>query len=119
LLLPPTAGAQAALAATAFEVALERIGGTAFGIAWLAPAEVPAELRAVHEALAGALEAAGFPRERRMFRPHVTLARDCVRAAQRGAIAPIGWTAERLALVASAPGSGGSRYHDVATWPLA
>jgi 2'-5' RNA ligase len=54
-----------------------------------------------------------------MFRPHVTLARDGVRRAQRGDVAPIGWKVDRLALVASTLAPGGSRYADVATWPLA
>jgi 2'-5' RNA ligase len=112
------AGERAAREVDPFDVALERMGGTAYGIAWLAPDGVSASLRALHGALATALESSGFPRERRMFRPHVTLARDCVRAAQRGAIAPIGWTAERLALVASTLASGGSRYQQVASWPL-
>ena len=112
------AGERAARVAGPFDLALERIGGTSFGIAWLAPAALPAELHTLHETLAAELDAAGFPRERRMFRPHVTLARDCVRAAQRGGIEPIAWRADGLALVASTLGSGGSRYRDVASWPL-
>jgi 2'-5' RNA ligase len=112
------AGEVAVACVDPFDLALERMGGTAFGIAWLAPGDIPEPLRALHAALAEALGSAGFPRERRMFRPHVTLARDCVRAAQRGAIAPIAWTVERLALVASTPTSGGSRYRDIASWPL-
>jgi 2'-5' RNA ligase len=112
------AGKRAAQSAVPFDLALERIGGTSFGIAWLAPAAVPEALHALHEALAAELDAAGFPRERRMFRPHVTLARDCVRAAQRGGIEPIMWQVDALALVASTPASGGSRYRNVATWPL-
>lgn len=112
------AGARAARTGAPFELTLERIGGTAYGIAWLAPDAVPAALRHLHDALAAELEAAGFPRERRMFRPHVTLARDCVRSAQRGAIPPIGWTVGRLALVASTLASGGSRYREFAHWPL-
>jgi 2'-5' RNA ligase len=112
------AGEDAVRGVDPFELTLERMGGTAYGIAWLAPGTVPEPLRTLHERLAVALETAGFPRERRMFRPHVTLARDCVRAAQRGAIAPIVWTPQRLALVASTPAASGSRYRDVAGWPL-
>jgi len=112
------AGEAAVAGVDPFDLVLERMGGTAYGIAWLAPDAVPEPLRTLHERLAAALEMAGFPRERRMFRPHVTLARDCARAAQRGAIAPISWTTRRLALVASTPAAGGSRYRDVASWPL-
>lgn len=112
------AGERSAGTSAEFDLAFERIGGTAFGIAWLAPAVVPDAMRMLHEALAVELEAAGFPRERRMFRPHVTLARDCSRAAQRGGIEPIRWSVDRLVLVASTLESGGSRYRNVATWPL-
>jgi 2'-5' RNA ligase len=68
--------------------------------------------------LAQALADEGFPRERRMFRPHVTLARDCVRSVHRGRIPPIGWRVERLSLVASTPQRGGSEYRDIGEWPL-
>ena len=79
----------------------------------------PAPLHELQEALAEALAASGFARERRMFRPHVTLARDCVRSAQRGTVPPVEWNVERLSLVASTLGPGGSRYADLASWPLA
>ncbi|HEX4884450.1 MAG TPA: RNA 2',3'-cyclic phosphodiesterase [Casimicrobiaceae bacterium] len=112
------AGKLAAGGVDPFDLALERMGGTAYGIAWISPGRVPDALRSLHGALAAALEQAGFQREQRMFRPHVTLARDGVRRAQQGALPPIAWTVDRLALVASTPGPGGSRYADVAGWPL-
>ncbi|GIK88287.1 MAG: RNA 2',3'-cyclic phosphodiesterase [Burkholderiales bacterium] len=112
------AGEAAAASVDAFPLALERVGGTAYGIAWLAPDKVPEALRALHAALAGALERAGFARERRMFRPHVTLARDCVRPAQRGALPPIAWTVDRLTLMASTLAPEGAHYREVAGWPL-
>lgn len=112
------AGAHAARCVEPFVLALERVGGTSFGVAWMTPEGLPVALAMLHEALVAALEQAGFPRERRMFRPHVTLARDCVRAAHRGPLPPIAWTVDRLALVASTLSPGGSRYRDVANWPL-
>jgi 2'-5' RNA ligase len=53
-----------------------------------------------------------------MFRPHLTLARHCARAAHRGAVRPIGWQVARLSLVESTLAPGGSRYREVAGWAL-
>jgi 2'-5' RNA ligase len=112
-------GGEAAATVAPFELALERVGGTGFGIAWLSPDGLPPPLSTLHAALAAGLSREGFVVERRMFRPHLTLARHCVRAAQRGAVAPVRWTVQRLALVESTLASGGSRYRDRANWPLA
>lgn len=111
-------GALCARDARAFTLTLDRIGGTSKGIAWLAPGMIPAELASLHEALVARLGEAGFPVERRRFRPHVTLARRCTAPARRRDVEPIAWTVDRLALVASTPAPGGSRYADTAAWPF-
>ena len=111
-------GGEACAGTPPFELALERLGGTGFGIAWLSPDGLPAPLVKLHSALLAGLVRDGFAPERRMFRPHLTLARHCVRAAHRGAVPPIRWTVERLALVESTLDPAGSRYRDVASWPL-
>ena len=116
--LAEAAGARAADAVDPFALALDQVGGNAYGVAWFTPAAVPSPLHELQDALAEALAASGFDRERRMFRPHVTLARDCVRSAQRGPMPPVEWSVERLSLVASTLGPGGSRYADLASWPL-
>src|SRR5690606_9764509 len=93
------------------------VGGAGPQIAWIAPSSVPAALAALHERLVARLS----PRVRvdaRRFRPHVTLARRCTRPPRRLAVRPIAWTVERLALVASTPDPGGSRYDELAAWPL-
>lgn len=112
------AGATAAGAARPFDLALSRIGGTGYGIAWFTPDGVPDELARLHDRLVTELECAGFARERRMFRPHVTLARDCLRPAHRGRLPSIAWNADRLLLMASLPAPGGSHYREVGAWPL-
>ena len=111
-------GDRVATAATPFPLALDRIGGTSYRVAWLAPAEYCEPLHALQGRLIDALAMDGYPRERRMFRPHITLARDGVRSARRGAIPPITWPVERLTLVASTPRRGGSDYREVAGWML-
>jgi RNA 2',3'-cyclic 3'-phosphodiesterase len=101
-----------------FPLTLDRVGGRAYGVAWLAPPSLPEPLQHLHAALTGSLAATGFSLEQRMFRPHVTLARDCARPAHRGRIAPIGWDVRQLTLVASTPAAGGSEYRNVGEWPL-
>jgi 2'-5' RNA ligase len=102
-----------------FALALDRIGGTSYGIAWLTVEVAPPPLRALHASLRDALRSGGFATEQRMFRPHVTLARGCARAVHRGRIEPIVWQVERLSLEASTPARGGSEYRTLASWPLA
>lgn len=111
-------GRDAAAGVAPFELSLERVGGTGFGIAWLSPDGVPPSLAALHAALAAGIVREGFPIERRMFRPHLTLARHCARAVHRGAVQPVRWTVERLALVESTLAAGGSRYRNLREWPL-
>ena len=111
-------GCDAAAGIVPFGLSLERVGGTGFGIAWLSCDGVPPSLAALHAALATGLAREGFPTERRMFRPHLTLARHCARAAHRGAVQPIGWQVERLSLVESTLAPGGSRYRNLLEWPL-
>ncbi len=112
-------GEQVATTASQFELTLERIGGRGYGVAWLAHPRSPEPLHALHASLSEALDAGGYALERRMFRPHVTLARDCVRSAHRGPIAPIGWRVDRLSLVVSTLAPGGSQYRELAGWRLA
>lgn len=111
-------GQRVALHAVSFPLTLDRVGGRAYGVAWLAPPNLPEPLHALHATLADALGAAGFALQQRMFRPHVTLARDCARPAHRGRITPIGWQILQLSLVASTLAAGGSEYRNVGDWPL-
>ncbi len=111
-------GACVAGAASPFPITLDRIGGGAYGLVWLAPPGPSAPLHSLRASLTEALEATGFVLQQRMFRPHVTLARDCVRPAHRVRIAPIGWEVRRLALIASTLAAGGPAYRNVGDWPL-
>lgn len=114
------AGLHAAAAADPFTLALDRLGGAGRGgIGWLAPSELPPSLSALHVALCVALAQGGYPVERRPFRPHVTLARHCVRPVDRHDTAAVIWQVDTLTLVASTPEPGGSRYETIAAWPLA
>lgn len=102
----------------AFDLALERVGGTASGIAWITPLAVPPALLDLHARLHQGLQAGGFRVEARAFRPHVTLARNCIRRPGRHTTGTVRWRADAVSLVASQPQRGGARYRDLAAWPL-
>ena len=112
------AGHDAALDTPWFSIMFDRIGGGSYRIAWITPPVVSEPLHALHAKLAEALATAGFQLQQQMFRPHITLARDCVRSAHHGRIAPIRWNVERLSLVASTLARGGAEYREVDGWSL-
>ena len=112
------AGARACERAGPFDLSLDTLGGTAHGIAWLAASRIPDALSRLHAALIERLAAAGVSTEVRAYRPHVTLARRCARRAGDAGVEPVTWRVEAMSLVASTPRPGGSRYDDLASWPL-
>jgi RNA 2',3'-cyclic 3'-phosphodiesterase len=81
----------------------------------VAPSTPGAGLLAVQAELRRALGGSGFRVDSRPFRPHVTLARKVV-AAPAAAPGAVVWPVEELALVASEPAAGGSRYTRLARW---
>lgn len=85
-------------------------------ILWLGPSAVPPALLALEERLWAGLAAAGFERERRAFRPHVTIARSS--AAVRGPIDAVHWDADTLTLMESVPEDGGVHYRALQCWSL-
>jgi 2'-5' RNA ligase len=113
------AGADATRCASAFDIALERLGGARDGeLVWLAPVQVPAPLVALHTQLDAALQQQRFATERRQFRPHLTLARRCTRNVPHVPVEPITWHVTHLALIASTTASAGSEYRELAQWRL-
>ena len=115
-----------ASAARPFEVSLGGIGGfkrlRAMRVIWMPVAGDPGPLTELYGALEGELETLGFARERRAFRPHITLGRvrDGAPVPQRRAVAealaaveldaaptlPV----ETVALIRSVLSPGGSEY---------
>lgn len=112
-------GAAVAQAATPLALVLDRTGGFRDGgVVWLGTKETPTELERMVEHLRDALAAAGFPVDDRGFRVHVTLARRARKRVRAATVAAIVWHVERMTLTASDLGSDGSRYRNVAVWPL-
>ncbi len=100
-----------------FDLALDLLGHfKGPRVLWLAPSIVPPALTALERELWKGLEALGFEREPRAFRPHLTLARRARPVEER--LEPIHWRAETLALVESAPVPGGVHYEPLHEWPL-
>ena len=90
----------------------------ASGVAWVAPAEVPAPLTAMCTALHDSLQHDGFSLDTRPFRPHVTLARRCVQPHPRAHCAPIRWDVTRLCLIGSELRPEGPLYTQLCEWTL-
>jgi 2'-5' RNA ligase len=112
------AGAGAVADVSPFVLTLDRVGGAGSQIAWLAPSSVPPALLRLHESVVERLAKLEVDVDRRRYRPHVTLARRCTRAPRRHAVQPVSFPVDRLALIASTPRAGGSRYEALAAWPL-
>lgn len=89
---------------TPFELSLGSARLWPGGIAVLEPDTVPAALTELHRALADALQAGGWPTERRAFRPHVTLARRAGPSRPPLSFRSLIWPVRGFALVASRPG---------------
>jgi 2'-5' RNA ligase len=112
------AGALASRDVGAIDLALDRIGGAHGGeLLWIAASAVPEGLVRLRARLGAALEARGFPVERREFRPHVTLARGCVRRVP-ALVEPVAWRVSRITLMASDTRPEGAQYRELAAWPL-
>jgi len=112
-------GASVAASAAPFVLALDCAGtfrGT--GIAWAGASSLPSSLVELALDLAAGLLAEGFPVEQRAFTPHVTLARRARTPSLARLPAPIAWKVTRFALDASESGRYGTRYRELAAWPL-
>lgn len=102
-----------------FVLELDRLGYWKHNrIVWAGCGVTPAPLEQLAETLAGQLRAAGFPLETRRFAAHATLLRNAAAVAQLPPLAaPIVWPVADFALVASTPGTEGSRYKVLRRWP--
>jgi 2'-5' RNA ligase len=85
----------------ACELLLDRCDVWKNGCAVLEPSQLPAELGAMHQGLALALQAEGVRVEPRPFRPHVTLARRALQSQPPGAVEPVRWPVRGYVLVRS------------------
>ena len=88
------------------------------GIVWIEPAITPPALIDLVNVLEAASGRCGLSISSRLYRAHVTLARDARRLPVPLLPASIVWTAETFCLVKSVPGPGGSSYTIEREWVL-
>jgi 2'-5' RNA ligase len=88
------------------------------GVAWLAPAAIPAGLTALNAACEAAALACGLAVDERPYRPHVTVARKAPPRETTVLPEAIPWQATAFSLMASRRDSSGAVYREVARWPL-
>lgn len=96
----------------AVELRFDRLGYfQTGGTLWAGCAEAPPALLDFRRRLGIGLAGAGFTPEKRSFRPHVTLMRDCARAGLERVPRPaVEWTAREFALMQSVSGPRGVAY---------
>lgn len=112
-----------ALAADGVNIALFRLElddiqvWTKTGITGLCPLNPPVELSSLQSDLQHALASIGLAREKRQYRPHVTLARN-TQASLAGfsRIEPVSWSVDGFSLVESRLTSEGPIYDVLADW---
>lgn len=89
------------------------------GIAWAAPSVTPNPLLDLVRKLQDRLGKAGFPTEKRPYKPHITLLRKArCRPIDWQPPVPLIWKARDFVLVRSDLSSAGASYARVGEWPL-
>lgn len=109
-----------AIAAPAFDIALDRLGWWKHNrILWAGCSDAPAALTELAAVLGAGLRAAGFTLDERPFAVHATLLRNARCAAPEPLLVPpVAWHAADFVLAESVPGPDGSRYAARRRWPL-
>ena len=109
----------AAIVGTPFSLELDHCGWWRTArVAWLAPTRIPAPLLQLASDLRQLAHAAGIRTDERPYRPHMTLARKVNRAPGHVEFPPVRWDIDGFSLLESSPGGAGSRYRQLARWPL-
>ncbi|HZF17351.1 MAG TPA: RNA 2',3'-cyclic phosphodiesterase [Steroidobacteraceae bacterium] len=105
--------------ANAFDVALDRLEyWPKPKVLCLVASVLPEPATALVGELWRALVRLGFKQDVRPYKAHLTLARHVERRPQGGAIDPIAWPVERIALVESTASEDGVTYTPLAFWPF-
>ena len=100
-----------------FELVFDRLGFWRGSRAlWVSPSRVPKALIQLEANLWDRLVEMGFERERRPYRPHVTMARKAKGVDDD--VSPVSWLVSELALVESKPGGRHPVYETLDVWPF-
>lgn len=85
---------------------------------WLGSHNPSEALSMLVEKLKSSLIGVGFKPEKKLFKPHVTIARQCNVKEKTREVPPIVWSVDTFCLVKSTQREGGSHYEIIASWPL-
>lgn len=85
-------------------------------VAWLAPEEVPVEMKTLVSALQRALVPCGYTPETREYQPHITLVRKAKQAPGIKEITPIKMKVRQFCLVESRTSEHGAEYYILKRW---
>ncbi len=88
------------------------------GVAWLGTQEAPAELMALQTSLQDAVQNAGFARDPREFRPHVTVARNITQFVEPWLVEPVTWRVNQFSLMQATPHKNSVQYESIRDWSL-
>ena len=100
-----------------FDLDIDTLGyGQRAQLLWAAPGTVPPALFALEAGLWERLADLGIMRDRRAYRPHVTLVRRARLVSDT--LASVSWPVTEIALVESTLGPPHSTYEILETWPL-
>ncbi len=100
-----------------FEFAIDTLGFRKRArLLWAAPGTMPPALLALEARLWDRLDELGLERDRRAYRPHVTLVRKADVVSET--IPPVRWPVTEIVLVESRLGPPQSTYEILETWPL-
>ena len=103
----------------AFRLSLDRIGTWRRSrVLWLSTRQETESIQQLADEVRKKLADAGFPRESRPFRTHVTLARKVDRRPPVLRFQPIDWPVDRFFLTVSDLHPAGARYSNIREWTL-
>ncbi len=111
----PLCGIASEISANSFEIKIDQAGYWKHNrIAWAGASEIPSALSELERSLRTALEASGYPLEKRAFLPHVTLLRRGFLPKTLPDFEPFPWKVSAFCLVRSSDGN----YEIIGKWPL-
>lgn len=88
------------------------------GIVWLGPESIPGFLSQLHEGVTQLSGQTATGSIRRVWRPHVSVARNAEEPDTAIQVEPMVWAINSFELVESHPGAQGSVYRSLGRWPL-
>ncbi len=87
-------------------------------IGWMGMQKIPIELMQLQQNLAVALSTCAYQPDKRVYRPHLSLMRKCIRPVVAQQAFSIRWQVDEFVLVESIPGESSVNYRVIERYPL-